>query len=223
MKLKKKEIFIFGLLMISILCLCLYQPFVEFFKDPSRLRSELQSYGVVGELILVMIMCLQVILIFLPGEIVEIAAGYLYGSIGGLIICLLGSAMGSTLIYVFVQKYGMKFIHKFIDTDKFKEFHFLQNKEQLNILCFIVFFIPGTPKDLLTYFIPLTDMKLSTFLFITTIARIPSIITSTVGGNAIGVENYMFSIIVFGLTGIVSLIGLFIYKAITRQPINYNL
>ena len=55
-------------------------------------------------------------------------------------------------------------------------------------------------------------MKLSTFLFITTIARIPSIITSTIGGHAIGVENYIFSILVFVITGIISLVGLYVYK-----------
>lgn len=92
------------------------------------------------------------------------------------------------------------------------------------MLCFLIFFIPGTPKDALTYFIPLTDMKLSTFLFITTIARIPSIITSTIGGHAIGVENYIFSILVFVITGIISLVGLYIYKKISQKKVmNYNL
>ena len=92
------------------------------------------------------------------------------------------------------------------------------------MLCFLIFFIPGTPKDALTYFIPLTDMKLSTFLFITTIARIPSIITSTIGGHAIGVENYIFSILVFVVTGIISLVGLYVYKKISQKKVmNYNL
>ena len=92
------------------------------------------------------------------------------------------------------------------------------------MLCFLIFFIPGTPKDALTYFIPLTDMKLSTFLFITTIARIPSIITSTIGGHAIGVENYIFSILVFVITGIISLVGLYVYKKISQKKVmNYNL
>ncbi len=67
-------------------------------------------------------------------------------------------------------------------------------------------------------------MKLKTFLLITTIARIPSIITSTIGGDAIGVENYMFSIIVFIITGIISLIGIVFYKKIIhKHEIPYNL
>ena len=96
---------------------------------------------------------------------------------------------------------------------------FLQNKNKRNILCFIVFFIPGTPKDILTYLIPLTDMKLTTFLFITTIARIPSIITSTIGGHALGIADYSFSIIVFIITGIISLIGIYIYKRLNHQSL----
>lgn len=218
---KKKDllILIVGSLCIGCLCFYMYEPFIHFMTDFKKLRQTLQSYGVIGELILVLIMALQVVFAFLPGEIVEIAAGYLYGSIGGMIICLLGSAIGSTIIFKFVQKYGIKFIRRLINIEKLNSLDFFYNREKRNILCFILFFIPGTPKDILTYFIPLTDMNFSTFLLITTIARIPSIITSTVGGNAIGVENYMFSIIVFVVTGIISCFGIFIYKKISERKV----
>ena len=104
-----------------------------------------------------------------------------------------------------------------------KQVHFLHNPQKRNTLCFLIFLIPGTPKDLLTYLIPLTEMKRSTFLFITTIARIPSIITSTIGGHALGIEDYMFSIIVFAVTGIISLIGLLIYNKINKKTLSYHL
>ena len=128
------------------------------------------------------------------------------------------------MIYLFVKKLGTPFIDRLIGLEKIKQIHFLNDPQKRNILLFIVFFIPGTPKDILTYFIPLTDMKLSAFLFITTIARIPSIITSTIGGHAIGVENYVFSIIVFVITGIISLGGILFYKKINQnKAIEYHL
>lgn len=209
---------------MAIVCLLLYQPMMDIFKDPQLLRHQLQNLGIFGQLAFVGIMALQVVFVFLPGEIVEVMAGFVYGPLGGLIACMVGSAIGSSLIYIFVKKFGIRFIEKFIGLDKINEISFLHNKEKRNVLCFIIFFIPGTPKDLLTYFIPLTDMKLSTFLFITTIARIPSIITSTIGGHAIGVENYLFSIVVFVVTGIISLFGIYVYKRISSQKsIDYNL
>ena len=151
-------------------------------------------------------------------------AGFIYNPIGGMIACMVGSTIGSLIIYVFVKKFGINFIDKLVGVEKMNQVSFLQNKEKLNILCFIVFFIPGTPKDILTYFIPLTDMKLSTFLLITTFARIPSIITSTIGGYALGIENYMVSIVVFAITGMISIFGIYIYKRINqKKTVEYHL
>lgn len=226
LKNKKKEIIfiICSLLIMGVLCLILYQPLMKLFENPQQLRIQLQAYGILGQLILALIMSTQIILAFLPGEIIEIMAGYIYGPINGLIICLIGSAIGSFLIYIFIKTWGIRFINRFIDIKQIEQLQFLQNKENLNIILFIIFFIPGTPKDVLTYFIPLTNIKFSHYLFITTLARIPSIITSTIGGHALGVEDYLFSIIVFVITGIISLIGLIFYKKITqKQHIHCNL
>lgn len=217
---KKKAIrsLLLWLFLLVSLCIILYKPFMSFFEDPQALRLQLQSYGIIGQMILSLTMALQVVLAFLPGEIIEVMAGYIYGPYMGLACCMIGSAIGSSLIFIFIKKWGIHFIKHFIDINKINEVKCLQNKEKRNIILFIIFFIPGTPKDILTYFMPLTDMKLSTFLIITTIARFPSIITSTVGGHAIGIENYSFSILVFLITGIVSLIGLLIYKKIIHKP-----
>lgn len=226
LKKRKKEVMICMSLVIAmgIVCLVFYQPMMNIFQNPQAFRLQLQSFGIFGYLILAMIMAFQVILVFLPGEIIEIMAGFIYGPIGGMFACLMGSAIGSALIYVFVKKLGMPFVDKFIGLEKIKSIHFLDEPQKRNILLFIVFFIPGTPKDILTYFVPLTDMKFSTFLFITTIARIPSIITSTIGGHAIGVEDYLFSIIVFVITGLISLGGIYIYKKLNeKKTIEYHL
>lgn len=223
---KKKEIFmiLITVILMAVICLLFYQPMMDIFKNPQALRQQLKELGIIGHLGLMFIMSLQVIFVFLPGEIIEIMAGFLYGPISGLLICMIGSAIGSFLIFTFVRKFGIHFIDKLIGKDKINEIHFLKDKEKRNVLLFIVFFIPGTPKDILTYMMPITDMKLSTFLFITTIARIPSIITSTMGGHAIGVQNYMFSIFIFFITGVASVIGIYIYKKINQKKcISYHL
>lgn len=60
-------------------------------------------------------------------------------------------------------------------------------------------------------------MKLHTFLMISTIARIPSVITSTIGGHALGTQQYVFAAVVFAITIIVSLIGILVYRRISKQ------
>lgn len=210
----KKSIFvlIFIALIMALLCFLLYKPFIHLVNNPATLKSKLTKLGFLGHIILILAMALQVILVFLPGEIIEVATGFCYGTLIGTIICLLGTIIGTIIIYWFVHKFGTKFISNFFNHDKIHQITFLKREKNLKIILFIIFFIPGTPKDLLTYFAPFTKIKLTSFLLITTIARIPSVITSTIGGNALSKQNYSFTITVFIITGIASIIGLSLYN-----------
>lgn len=207
-------------IVMAIACLLLYYPMMDFLKDPTALKQQLESYGILGKGILVLCMTLQVVFVFLPGEIIEVLAGFLYGPMEGMFLCLLGAALGSSIIYLFVQKLGLRFIDKFIGKGKLEEVSFLKNQDRLGIVLFIIFFIPGTPKDIITYFMPLTNMSLSKFLLITSIARIPSVISSTIGGNALGLAQYEFMATIFIITGIFSLAGLWFYKVKFHRPIS---
>lgn len=210
----KKNILPFMAMIIAmiIVCLILYKPFSNYLNDPAILKEKLAEFGNWGKLILILAMTIQVIFVFLPGEIIEVASGFCYGTIGGLIICLLGTIIGSIFIYWFVEKFGLNFVKHFFDLKKFNEVAFLKKEKNLELIIFIIFFIPGTPKDLLTYIAPFTRIKLKTFLLLTTFARIPSIITSTIGGNALSNQNYCFTVLVFVTTGLVSLISLVCYN-----------
>lgn len=77
--------------------------------------------------------------------------------------------------------------------------------------------IPGTPKDLLCYFAGLTDIRLSLWLLICSLGRLPSIVTSTVGGDALGTSNYWFAAAVFAITLVISLVGLLILQKNLQQ------
>ena len=213
---KENKKLIYRLLLATFImagfCLILYKPFVYLLNNPEHLKAQLDQFGNWGKLFLILIMAVQVVFVFLPGEIIEVASGFCYGEIQGLVICLLGAMIGTVIIYWFDEKYGIRFINKFFNQEKLHEISFLKGKKNLELILFIIFFIPGTPKDILTYFAPLTRIKLSSFLLITTVARIPSIITSTIGGHSLSEQNYPFTIAVFIITGIISIVGLFAYK-----------
>lgn len=85
------------------------------------------------------------------------------------------------------------------------------------MLFLIIFMIPGTPKDLLSYVAGLTDISFPVWLMICSLGRIPSIITSTIGGNALGTKNYWFAIAVFAVTMAVSGVGIWIYDRICKR------
>ena len=80
----------------------------------------------------------------------------------------------------------------------------------------MLFLIPGTPKDMLTYVVGLTNMSIPKYIALTTFARFPSVITSTMAGNAAGEKKYISAIIIFGATAVISGIGLLIYRAIAK-------
>lgn len=209
---KKNFIILINIMLVIAFCLVIYKIFKTFAGDPVMLKKELLKFGNLGKVILILIMAFQVIFVFLPGEVIEVAAGFSYGTFEGLIICLLGTIIGTIIIYGLLNKYGIKFINKFYDTNKINQINFLKKEKHLEIIIFIIFFIPGTPKDLITYLAPFTRLELTTFLAITSIARIPSIITSTISGSALSNQNYQLTIWVFIITGAISILGLLIYK-----------
>lgn len=188
------------------------RPLVQFAQDPEQFRDWLDEYGIWGRLIFVGITLLQILVGIIPGEPLEIGAGYAFGILEGTLLCLLGIVIGTTIIWCFSHYLGIKAVEAFYPREKLEELSFLKNTQRLNIIVFILFFIPGTPKDMLTYFLGLTPMKLSTCLLLTTVARIPSVITSVIGGSALGEQNYWTAVIVFAVTGVVSLGGILFYK-----------
>lgn len=183
-----------------------------------RLFSDiLDAHPVRGRLIYIGIQILQVFVALIPGEAVEIAGGLAFGTFEGLLLSLIGVSIGSSVIFLLTKTLGVRFIELFISTDKINSLRFIREDRHLNELVFIMFFLPGTPKDLLTYVVGLTRMKLHTFLIITLIARIPSIITSTWGGSAIMAGDYRLAVVIFAVTAAISLAGLTIYNRISKK------
>ena len=111
----------------------------------------------------------------------------------GTLLCLAGTTIGSMAVYFFVRRFGVRAVEIFFSKEKIESLRFLRDTRRRNTLIFLLMLIPGTPKDLLSYFVPLTGMGPRTWSWITTVARIPSIVTSTIGGSALGVQNYVFA------------------------------
>ena len=180
-------------------------------------RSYIHSFGVMGWLVLLILQFLQVFIALIPGELLESAAGYAFGPLVGTLLCYAGVAAASCVVFLLTRRFGVKLVEVFISREKIKELRFINTERKRDFLIFLLFFIPGTPKDLLTYFVGLTDIKLSVFLAISLVARIPSVVSSTFGGHLLGEGNYWGAILLYGITGIISLAGLAIYKTVLRR------
>ena len=171
-------------------------------------KSFIDSLGIFGWLFGLLIVLLQIFIAFIPGEPVELIMGYAFGPWLGTFICLLGSFIGAAVIYIAVKKLGMPFIKRVLGNDDLTKYKFLSNEKRIEFVTLLLFLIPGTPKDVLLYIIPLTPINPVKYLFISTFARIPSIVSSTFLGDSVADGDYLVAIIVFLATALVSVLGL---------------
>lgn len=204
------------LVFMGAVCWFVGRPLIRFVSEPERFRLWVDQNGIWGRIAFLGMVLFQVIIAIIPGEPFEIGAGYAFGIVEGTGLCLLGTAMGSIAVFLLVRRFGGWVVEAFFPRDEIRNLKFLKNSRRLNLIAFIVMFIPGTPKDLISYFIGLTDMRLKTWILIVLIARIPSVITSTIGGNALGLRDYADAIIAFGIMAAISAAGILIYRRISR-------
>ncbi len=191
--------------------------FLAFNNNPEEFKAFIDSYGWKGRFVALGIQVLQIVIALIPGELVEVGTGYAFGAVEGTLICMIGVAAASSLVFLLTRFLGVRLVEIFISREKIDELRFINSEEKLKRMIFLLFFIPGTPKDLLTYFAGLTRIKLHEFLIISMIARIPSLVSSTIGGHFIGQSRYVEAIILFVVTGVVSLIGMKVYSIIVKK------
>ena len=202
-------IIIFLLLMVALTIL-LWPYIKELSTEEGReqFKTWVDGLGFGGWLVTLGIQLLQIFVALIPGEPVELMLGFVWGPWLGTFTCLLGIFIGTATIYFLVRKLGMRFVRKVVGTDDLTKYKFLSDKNKVEITVFILFFIPGTPKDALTYIAPFAPIHPVKYLLIATFARIPSIITSTILGDSVAEENYLLAIIVFVITAIISVLGI---------------
>lgn len=192
-------------------------PLVRFASEPEKFRQWVDNNGIWSRFAYMGMVILQVVIAVLPGEPFEIAAGYAFGAVEGSLLCIAASTLGSITVFLLVRYFGVPLVEVFFSEEKLHRIKFLKTTPKRDFIFFIIFMIPGTPKDLLCYFAGLTDIRLSLWLLICSLGRLPSIVTSTVGGDALGTSNYWFAAAVFAITLVISLVGLLFYKKICNR------
>lgn len=214
-------IIIFVLLLAALTLI--FWPYVkELGTDEGRseFKAWVDGLGFGGWLVSLGIQLLQIFVAFIPGEPVELLLGYLWGPWLGLLTCLIGIFIGTLAIFLLVRRFGMPFVRKIVGDDDLTKYKFLSNKNKLELTVFVLFFIPGTPKDALTYIAPIAPISPVKYLLIATFARIPSIITSTILGDSIAEGDYLIAIVVFTITAVISVTGIIIGNRFVKKKQN---
>lgn len=217
----KKAVSIAAIVIFVLVCgfvtFFIGEPMIRLAKEPEKFRQWVDGFGIWGRLVFVGIVVLQVIVALIPGEPVELAAGYAFGTWEGLLWCELGIGIGSAIIFLAVCKWGVKLVEVFFSSEKINSLWFLRDPKRLRVFTMLVMLIPGTPKDMLSYAAGLTKLGLWEWLAISVVARIPSVLTSTLSGSAVGDQNYIFAAVAYGITLLISLAGVLVYNRFSKQ------
>lgn len=209
----KRLLAIFAIAFLFLIGYFIGRPMVHFVSDPKQFRIWIEGRGILGILAFAGMNILQVVFAVIPGGPFEIGAGYAFGVVRGTLLCDISMTVGSILIFLFVRRFGMRFVELFVSREKIDSVHILKSSRRSESIIFLLFLIPGTPKDLLSYLIGLTDMKLSHWIFICAVGRFPAIFLSVLSGNALNQSNYLTVIVMLVLMILLSICGYFFYRS----------
>ena len=227
-KIIKIIVFIITILLLISLTIYLFPIMSNLFKPEGRemFKQQIQQNGTTGMFILLGLEMAQILLPILPGEPIEILAGMCYGTIGGFLFITFSVLLITSIIFFGVRKLGRDFVYTIVSKekiDKLENSKLFKNPKKIEYIMLILFFIPGTPKDLLVYIAGLLPVNPVRFILISSFARFPSIISSTIAGDTLVEGNWHIGLLcylaTFALVGIIVLVTKKLDKSKTTENI----
>lgn len=218
---KYKSYIALGIISIFLVyCAYEYSKYFYILRDPDRLKEVMLSYGKYSILAFVMLQVIQVIAFFIPGEIVQIAGGYIYGTLPGSLLSIVGITIGSIAGYGISNYYGKPLVNKIISKKNMKFFQRVLNVGSINYVVFLLYLIPGIPKDVLSYICGVSSINFKNFFIYSTLGRLPGIFISAYFGAKIDSNSTNILIIIAISMTILFVLGVFkgekIIKVIVR-------
>ena len=198
---------------ILILCIFLWQIAPLMTKLSTKegqiaFKNKINTMGFRGILLLFGLQVVQILLVILPGEPFEVLAGMCYGAWGGYLFITISVFITNLIVFFTVRKLGKKYLYNFFQkerVEKVMKSKLFKNPRNIELVLFIIFFLPASPKDLFVYIGGLLPIKPARFIAIATFARFPSVITSTMVGAHISNGNWKTSLIIYGISFIVAI------------------
>jgi uncharacterized membrane protein YdjX (TVP38/TMEM64 family) len=166
-------------------------PRLRDFHDGSEdLREQFLAYGPLAPLFFIFMQILQVLVAPIPGEASGFLGGYLFGALPGFLYSSLGLALGSALAFGGGRLLGAFFTEHFRQTRVYRRFNHLIRRGDF-LIPFVLFLLPGFPKDSLSYLLGMSSMPWPVFLFIATVGRMPGTLMLSLQGSETFEGNYL--------------------------------
>lgn len=202
------KLIILLLLIAAAVFIVIHYDLHTFFMDGKKIIPFINSFGPASVLIFIPLQILQVLIAPIPGELTGFIGGYLYGVTLGTIYSTIGLSIGSWIAFILSRTFGLPLVEKFVKPEIIRKYdHFMEHKGAF--VSFLLFLIPGFPKDALCYILGLSHMNTKAFIVISTIGRLLGTILLSVQGSCVRNDQDMAFFILLGLSGLIFLVGFF--------------
>lgn len=185
-----------------------YSDLYPTFLDRKRLAEFIRSFGSLSPLIFIFLQIIQVLFAPIPGEVTGFIGGFLYGNVFGVLYSTIGLGIGSWLAFVFSRWAGQPLVERIVSPKVIERYDYLM-AHQGTWIAFLLFLIPGFPKDYLCYILGLSHMGVKTFLIISTVGRFLGTVLLTFQGHLVREKNFNLLWILLGLSALVLLVAYF--------------
>lgn len=149
-----------------------YEHLIRLYTDPKKLRALVLSYGNLAPLIFIALQVTQVVFSFIPGEATGFLGGFIFGTARGFVYSSVGLTLGSLLAFGLARWLGLRFVRRIVRPSLYQKFAFLEEPRGI-LVVFLLFLIPGFPKDTLSYILGVTPIHFWAFVFVMTVGRMP--------------------------------------------------
>lgn len=179
-----------------------------FFVNRLEIIKFVSSFGPLSVVIFIALQILQVLIAPIPGEVTGFIGGYLYGIIPGTIYSTIGLSIGSWIAFALSRTFGLPLVEKFVSPKVISKYdHFMAHKG--TFVSFLLFLIPGFPKDALCYILGLSHMDVRSFIVISTVGRLLGTIMLSAQGSCVRNDQHWTFFILLGISGLIFLVGYF--------------
>ena len=175
--------------------------------DNQYMKDKLVQWGAAAPIIFIVIQALQVVLAPIPGEVTGILGGFVFGQWLGLLYSTIGLTLGSLGAFALGRWLGDSYVRNLVSEETWNKLGFIVEAEG-TILCFIIYLIPGLPKDIICYLFGLSPMPFWVFAVVSTLGRIPGTWVLSAQGAKTATGHYIEVIV---LTVIVAALAVPLY------------
>jgi uncharacterized membrane protein YdjX (TVP38/TMEM64 family) len=178
----------------------------DILSNEDRIVKFIKSFDPYDQFVFMAIQAIQVVVAPIPGEVTGFIGGFIYGPIMGTFYSTIGLTLGSWLAFGLAHFFGLPLVEKFVKPELVQKFdRFMRKKGAL--YAFILFLIPGFPKDSLCYVIGLSHIPVGTFLLIVVTGRFFWTLILSVTGNFARNDQYGSVLIIAAVSCALGVIG----------------